>query len=160
MGTFLRSSHAFGMLLIIAACLADPAFAQIKLCKGQTVYVPAYSHIYHGDRERHLYLSVTLSVRNTDPDHPISITQVSYNDSTGKRIKNYLGKKTRLGPFASIRFVVKESDKSGGSGASFIVKWTSDRKVTQPIIETIMISTSSQQGVSFSSRGQVIKEIN
>ncbi|MEN6439720.1 MAG: DUF3124 domain-containing protein [Syntrophobacter sp.] len=38
------------------------------------------------------------------------------------------------------------------------MKWKSDAKVTEPIIETVMISTATQQGISFTSRGQVIEE--
>jgi hypothetical protein len=58
----------------------------------------------------------------------------------------------------SVEYVVKESEKKGGSGANFIVKWNSDTEVTEPIIESVMISTSGQQGISFTSRGQAIEE--
>jgi hypothetical protein len=54
--------------------------------------------------------------------------------------------------------VVHESDKSGGSGASFLVEWESEKPVSPPIIETVMIGAQTQQGISFTSRGQVIKE--
>ena len=43
------------------------------LSKGQAIYVPAYSHIYCGDRERPFLLAVTVSIRNTDPNQPIKI---------------------------------------------------------------------------------------
>jgi hypothetical protein len=138
--------------------IAHPAASKVILLKGQTVYVPAYSHIYHGDREHPFYLTVTLSIRNTDPSNPIAISSVDYYDSDGKLLKRYVEKEAKLGPMASTRYVVQESDKSGGSGANFIVKWKSDAKVTEPIIEAIMISTSTQQGISFSSRGQAIEE--
>ena len=58
----------------------------------------------------------------------------------------------------STRFVVKESDDRGGSGANFVVKWKADQTVNAPIIESIMIGTKAQRGISFTSRGQVIKE--
>ncbi|HSO18374.1 MAG TPA: DUF3124 domain-containing protein, partial [Desulfosarcina sp.] len=32
--------------------------------RGQTLYIPVYSHIYSGDREKPVYLAVTLSIRN------------------------------------------------------------------------------------------------
>jgi hypothetical protein len=60
---------------------------------------------------------------------------------------------------ASTRYIVQESDKSGGSGANFIVRWTSGVAVSAPLIESVMISTKSSQGVSFTSRGQVLEEI-
>jgi hypothetical protein len=134
------------------------AGSQVKLLKGQTIYVPAYSHIYYGDREQPFYLAVTLSIRNTDPDHPITLISVDYHDTDGKLIQRYARNEVKLGAMASTRYVVKESDKAGGSGANFIVRWKSDAKVTEPIVESIMISTQTQQGVSFTSRGQAIKE--
>lgn len=131
---------------------------QIKLLKGQTIYVPAYSHIYHGDREQPFYLTVTLSIRNTDLEHPITVISVEYHDTDGKLIKHFAEKGVKLAAMASTRYVVKESDKEGGSGANFIVTWKSEAKVTEPLVESIMISTYTQQGVSFTSRGQAIKE--
>lgn len=63
-----------------------------------------------------------------------------------------------LAPLSSTRYVVKESDKSGGSGARFMVTWKSEEEVNPPIIEIIMMSTLIQQGISSSSRGMSTKE--
>jgi hypothetical protein len=153
----IRSSLELVLAALILAA-ANSAAAEIKLLKGQAVYVPAYSHIYYGDREQPFYLTVTLSIRNTDPVHPITIVSVDYFDSAGKLLKKYLEGEVKLAAMASTRYIVKESDKSGGSGANFMVRWKSEAKVTEPLMETIMISTSTQQGVSFTSRGQAIKE--
>jgi hypothetical protein len=147
-------------VLVFIFTLPSTVGSEVKRLRGQTVYVPAYSHIYHGDREIPFYLTVTLSIRNTDPVNGLSITAVDYFDSNGKRIKRYEEKELKLGPMGSTRYIIQESDKTGGSGANFIVKWKSDAKVTTPIIETIMISTSTQQGISFSSRGVAIEEEN
>lgn len=148
---------AFVFILAVTVSTGSAA-AGIALLKGQRVYVPVYSHIYHGDKEQAFELAVTLSVRNTDPNRTISITSVDYYDSDGKLIRKYLDREMRLGGLASTRFVVKESDKSGGAGASFIVGWRSEAGVTEPIVESVMIGTSTQQGISFSSRGQAIQE--
>ncbi len=147
-------------LLFAAAILSfpGPARSEVRLLKSQTVYVPAYSHIYHGNKEHPLDLAVTLSIRNTDPAHSITVVSAEYFNSDGKRIRGYLEGELKLGAMSSTRYVVQESDQSGGSGANFIVRWKSDVKVTEPIIETIMISTRTQQGISFTSRGQAIKE--
>lgn len=155
-----RLRYAAGLVSILAALiLTNAADAGIVLLKGQKLYVPVYSHIYHGDREQPFELAVTLSVRNTDTDHAISLISVDYYDSEGKLVRKYLENEVRLGAIASTRFVVKESDKSGGAGASFIVRWKSEAMVTEPIVEAIMIGTSTQQGISFSSRGQAIEEV-
>lgn len=139
-----------------------PALAQgdshISRSRGQTVYVPAYSHIYGGDRERPVYLAVTLSIRNTDPEQSITITRADYYDSEGRLIKEKIKDPVTLSPLHSTRFVIKESHKSGGSGAKFLVEWEANSPASPPIIESIMISTRGQQGISFTTRGRVIRE--
>jgi uncharacterized protein DUF3124 len=130
----------------------------VFLSKGQSVYVPVYSHIYSGNKEHPLYLAATLSVRNTDAVNLITITEVTYYNSDGNRLESYLKKPLTLNALAATRFVIDESNKAGGSGASFIVKWKAEKKVLPPVIESVMIGTRSQQGISFTSRGQVIAE--
>ncbi|MFH1102190.1 MAG: DUF3124 domain-containing protein [Pseudomonadota bacterium] len=126
------------------------------LSDGQKIYVPAYSHIYSGDREIPFLLAVTLSIRNIDPKGSIHITLVDYYDTQGKLLKKYLENPVSLDPLGSIRYVIAERDKAGGSGANFMVEWKSEKKVNPPIVECIMIGTQSQQGVSFTSRGRVL----
>lgn len=128
----------------------------VILSKGQTIYVPAYSHIYSGNRESPFLLTVTLSIRNIDPRHSLKVTRVDYYETQGKLLKKFLDASLVLKPLESIRYVVPQKDKTGGSGANFIVEWVSDNLVNPPIVETIMIGTQRQQGVSFSSRGQPI----
>jgi hypothetical protein len=145
---------------ILMSCLIQPAVAKMELFTGQTVYVPVYSHIYSGDREQPFYLAATLSIRNTDRKYAIAITAVEYYDSEGKFLKHYLEKPLALGAMATRRYVVPESDKSGGSGAKFIVAWQSDQPVAEPLIESVMISTKTQQGISFTSRGRVLEAVS
>ncbi|MFZ5573430.1 MAG: DUF3124 domain-containing protein [Thermodesulfobacteriota bacterium] len=150
-----------GLLVWIVAFLcssAGPVWAQTPPVRGQTVYAAVYSHIYSGDRERPIYLAATLSIRNTDLHQPIRIIGVDYHDSEGRLLTKYLAAPIALPPLSSTRYVIKESDKSGGSGACFIVRWNADRKVVPPLVESVMIGTRGQQGISFTSRGQVIAE--
>lgn len=143
------------LLLANVSTAADPPMA---VSVGQTVYVPIYSHIYSGDRERPVYLAATLSIRNVQSEGAILITAVDYYDSDGNLLKSYLDAPLELPKMGSIRYVVKQSDKKGGSGANFIVEWRSPREVVPPLIEAVMISTQNQQGISFSSRGRVVSE--
>jgi hypothetical protein len=155
---FYRFTFFIVMPAIFVLTCAPPAGSEIRCLKGQTVYVPAYSHIYHGDREKPFYLTVTLSIRNTDPKHPLTVVSIDYFDTEGKLINKYLEKETKIPPMASTSYVIKESDKAGGAGASFRVVWKSAERVCEPIIETVMIGTSALQGISFTSRGQAIEE--
>jgi hypothetical protein len=151
-----KSVFAFLMILFLSVA-AVPSCAEMRLFKGQTVYVPVYSHIYSGDRERPFYLATTLSIRNTDRSNAITLTAVDYYNSEGEFLKHYLEKEILLKAMATKRYVVPESDKSGGSGAKFIIRWTSDQAVAEPLIESVMISTKTQQGISFTSRGIVLE---
>ncbi|WP_299977832.1 DUF3124 domain-containing protein [Desulfobacula sp.] len=155
-----KSYPCFYLLFLLSICIFAPlslhAEKIVELSNGQPIYAPAYSHIYSGDRERPFLLTVTLSIRNIDPKHTIRITTVDYYETQGNLLKNFLDKPVTLRPLESIRYVIPQKDKTGGSGANFIVKWKSDKSVNPPIVESLMIGTQSQQGVSFSSRGQVI----
>jgi hypothetical protein len=152
----------FTSLFLICACFfASPistaaADAYPGLSNGQTIYVPCYSHIYIGNKERPFLLTITLSIRNINPHHPIKITLVDYYETQGQRLKRYISEQVQLNPLGSLRYIVPEHDKSGGSGANFIVEWTSETAVNPPIIEAIMIGTQSQQGISFTSRGHAV----
>lgn len=123
--------------------------------EGQIVYVPAYSHVYHGKGEPY-QLTITLSVRNTSMDQEIVVTSIRYFDTHGKEVKAYLDKPVRLPALGTTEVVVERDDTSGGSGANFLVEWHATTPVTEPIIEAVMISTSSRQGISFARRGSVI----
>ncbi len=137
---------------------AGQAAGDIQLSMGQSVYVSIYSHIYSGLKARPFDLAAILSIRNTDINQPVTIVSVKYYDTEGKLLKEYLDEPLQLKALASTRYIIKEDDKAGGSGANFIVKWKSNKKVTPPIIEAVMIGTHSGQGISFVSRGQVIEE--
>ena len=147
--------------IFLSICLFSPfslnaSDDNIDLSKGQRVYVPAYSHIYSGNKERPFLLTVTLSIRNVDPMHQIKITLVDYYETQGKLLKKFMDKPVALKPLESLRYIIPEKDKSGGSGANFIVEWHSDKPINRPIIESIMIGAQSSQGISFTSRGQEI----
>jgi len=146
----------FMFFAVSNASACDCADEAIILSKGQTIYVPAYSHIYSGNRERPFLLTITVSIRNINPKQTIKITTVDYYDTQGNLIKKIMDTPVTLQPLESIRYVIPEKDKAGGSGANFIVEWKSDKFVNPPIVESIMIGTQSQQGISFTSRGQPI----
>lgn len=153
-------------LLLFLLFLSCPSFAEIpaagnekprsQRADGQVVYVPVYSHIFFGDREAPYLLAVTVLVRNTDPQHSIQVLSADYHDSNGKFLRRYLNEPVRLPPLATTHFIVPESDESGGAGANVIVTWKAAVAVNPPIIESVMIGTRGQQGISFTSRGQVL----
>ncbi len=152
-----RFRFIWGALLLAGLLNPTGAPRAEGLSRGQLVYVPVYSHIYYGDRELPLLLTATLSLRNTDPAKPITILRVDYYDTEGHLIRSYLTKPLTLKPLASTRFVVRESDTKGGSGANFLVRWQAETEVNAPLLEAVMIGATGQQGISFTSRGWVLQ---
>lgn len=119
----------------------------------EEVYVPVYSDIYHLNGERKFSLTVTLSIRNVMSDESIFIGNVDYYDSEGKMIRKYAEKTIELKPLQSIEFIVEQDEDEGGAGANFIVSWGGASSLNPPVIQAVMIGTSSQQGISFVTDG-------
>lgn len=123
---------------------------------GARVYVPVWSSVYVGDGAATFDLTVTLSVRNTSLDVPITVTSVRYHDAAGRLLHTYVDAPTTLGPLASAATVVRESDTRAGVGGSFLVEWTAAEDVTDPVVEAVMIGSALQQGISFVREGRVL----
>ena len=156
-----QPNSIYFVLLIIFAGILNPVVGSaedIQLSTGQTTYVPIYSHIYSGIKARPFDLAAILSIRNTNLKSSITLVSVKYYNSAGKMLKDYLDAHLNLNALAATRYIIAENDKSGGSGANFIVRWKSDKPVNPPIIEGVMIGTHSGQGISFVSRGQAITD--
>lgn len=150
---------ALTFCLFVAICAGSAtADDQSGLSTGQLVYVPAYAHIYHGTQKKPFYLSITLSVRNTDPRKSITVTAMDYYDTKGALITRHLTAPVILGPLETVEVVVEEKGESGGSGDNFLVRWHADQPVNPPLVEAVMIGTASAQGISFTSRGVVVRE--
>lgn len=157
----LMASIPIAMLSLLCLAIPEKSLASetgIRLSKGQTVYVPAYSNVFTGPKKLPFQLATTLSVRSTDLAAPIRITSIEYYDTNGRMIRRYLDKPLNLGPLASTFVHIEEKDASGGFGANFIVRWNADRVVNAPVIECVMIGATSGQGISFVSPGQEIRE--
>ena len=129
-----------------------------KLVRSQTLYVPAYSHIYYRNAQRSMNLATTLSIRNTSPELPLVLSTIDYYDSSGERVRGYLDTTRVLDPLASTHVVVDVDDIQGGVGANFIVRWHADTPIQPPVVETVMITTQSTQGISFRSPARVLYE--
>jgi hypothetical protein len=129
-----------------------------NLSRGQTLYVPIYSHIHLKTQERTFDLAATVSIRNTDAERAIVLSMIDYIDNSGEVVRRYLREPRRVDPLASTSVVIEELDAAGGLGANFIVEWSAAEAVTPPVVESIMISTRSSLGISFTSPGRVIRE--
>lgn len=131
----------------------------LDVTTGQTIFVPAYSGVYYGSGDRTVKLAVTLHIHNTDLDHPIVITSVRYYDAQGQQIKEFLTQPRSLGPIASLEFFVDSDEQGAGLGSNFIMEWVAEQAVYEPVVEAVMISTGGTQGISFTSPGRVIRQL-
>jgi hypothetical protein len=115
--------------------------------------------VYTGPKLQAFQLTAMLIARNTDPNHSIRITQADYYNTKGELIEKFIETPVVLKPLEARYLSIKEHDERGGAGANFIVKWQSETKVNQPIIESVNLGTRSGQGISFVCPGKVIKVI-
>ncbi|MCA9885848.1 MAG: DUF3124 domain-containing protein [Anaerolineae bacterium] len=143
----------------IASSTLQPVIGRdLQIVTGQEVYIPAYSEVFAGRQGMNTRLAITLAIHNTDPDSPIIIQTVRYYDTNGTLVRNYIDEPVEVSPLATTGFLVEETDDSGGWGSNFIVEWVAENPVYEPIIEAIMISTRSAQGISMISTGRVISQ--
>ncbi len=133
----------------------------LAIVSGQTIYVPAYSAVPFTDAGRTLELTVTLAVHNTDLARPIVLTSVRYYGGDGQLVRDYLDEPRELGPLASTEFVVEPGRGAGAAsvGTNFIVEWVAEEPVYEPVVESLMLNASGNQGVSFISVGRVVSRI-
>jgi len=131
----------------------------VKLVRGQVWYLPIYSNIPYKPGDDSYSLSGFAAVHNTDMEHPIRISQVWFFNNDGALVKDFLQDSIIiLPPLCTTNFYIPEQDKSG-LGANFIIEWTADTLVNEPLIESVMVNLTTGHGVSFLSQGRVIREV-
>lgn len=122
-----------------------------------STYLSVCTQVYTSKEHRTYELTATISMRNTSRVDTIFILKAEYFDTNGKPIKQYFDKPIYLAPLETVGIIIEEKDKEGGFGANFIFDWGIKKHSTEPLFEGIMISTSGQQGLSFTTQGKRIK---
>jgi len=118
-----------------------------------TTYLSVYSQIYSIAEHRTHGLTATISLRNTNRYDSVFILKAEYFNTKGELIRTYFNKPIYIKPLETVEIIIAETDKEGGSGANFIFEWKKERKLKDPFFEGVMISTSGQQGLSFTTQG-------
>lgn len=145
-------------VLNVLALVPSGAAEVPSMTAGQLLYVPVYSEVPFGNKGLNLTLTATLSVRNTDLKRAIVIKRVDYYADSGELVRAYLKQPQTIKPLASVDFIVKESDRSGGISATFLVEWEGSSGVSKPYVEAIMINSTYNQGIAFNSPARVLEE--
>jgi hypothetical protein len=124
---------------------------------SRLVYVPVYSRLFLSEAS-YWELASSLSIRNTDPDQSIVVYRIDYYDTAGNLLQKYLETTHELGPMATVTLTLPQSDVRGGAGANFLVRWSGDNDINEPIIEVVMAGIRGTQSFSFIGSGQEIVE--
>lgn len=121
-----------------------------------TTYLSVYSQIYSMTEHRTHNLTATISMRNTNRSDTIFIQKAEYYNTKGELIRTYFDKPIFITPLETVEIVIDQTDQEGGSGANFIFEWKIKQNSNEPFFESVMISTSGQQGISFTTQGKKI----
>lgn len=170
----LRSPGIFILLLgsLLLSCEPKPEYSSIdpvnwssrsatlpvvdSLRTGST-YLSVYSEIYSLTEHRTHNLTATISMRNTNRQDTVYIRRADYYNTEGTLLRTYFDNTIFLAPMETVEIVIDEIDDSGGTGANFLFDWTVAQGVRPPLFEGVMISTSGQQGLSFTTQGIVVE---
>ncbi len=121
-----------------------------------TTYLSIYSEIYSLTQHRTHDLTATVSMRNANRSDTIYILNAEYFDTKGESIRTYFDKPIFIAPLETVEIVIDEDDQGGGTGANFLFDWAIKQNTNEPFFEGIMISTSGQQGLSFTTQGRIV----
>lgn len=141
-----------------ADILTIKEYGNAKRVRGQVLYVPIYSNIPCRGTKLLYDLSAFIAVHNTDLHGSIRVTKVLFFDNDGKLVNDFLKSESTLGPMGAMNFHIPRQDKSG-TGANFLVEWRSENPVSEPLVESVMLDCETHKGMSFVSRGKVIREV-
>lgn len=129
------------LLLILTLAIASNAMAADELSSGQTLYLPIYSKIWHGDRvadhPADSLLSALVSIRNTSLKTPIRILSARYYGTDGKLLSEYLQKPALVNAMGTLELFVERREAEGGSGANFVIRWDSAAPTNAPLVEAV-----------------------
>ena len=121
---------------------------------GET-YLSIYSEIYSNTEHTTHNLTATVSMRNTSIKDTVFVFHSNYYDTHGELIRTYFKEPIYIAPVETVEIVIHEDDRQGGTGGNFIFEWGTSGSA-EPIFEAVMISTSGQQGLSFTTQGKRI----
>lgn len=149
-------------IVIFSACTHESSnnttkaekFTEVEVDKAEmsivkNYYVPVYSNILHNNMKYPFELTATLSIHNTNFTDSIYVFSAEYYNTKGDAVKEFVTKPILLTGMESINFVIESGHKDGGLGDNFVVNWGAVKCTNMPLIQTVMISTEGQQGISF-----------
>lgn len=154
MGLQIAIRKFLGGLALAGLALAAGAQEVRPPIKGQTLYLPIYSHMLYGNlgksgKASYVLLSALVSVRNTDAKRPLRVLSAKYFDTNGKLLGERVPTPMLIPPLGTLELFVELNDASGGSGANFIIKWDAEQPVNPPLVESLHANMDGGKAVIF-----------
>lgn len=142
------------------AASAQEARAAVR---GQTLYLPIYSHMLYGNlgksgKASQVLLSALVSIRNTDGKRPLRILSARYFDTQGKLLGERVPAPVVLPPLGTLELFVDLNDASGGSGANFIIKWEAEQPINPPLVESLHANMDGGKAVIFTTQAVPVSD--
>lgn len=145
-------------VMLATLLLGNPVMAGADeappLSKGQNLYLPIYSHVWHGNRDHKgvpekSLVSALVSIRNIDLTRAIRVTSARYYDTQGRILAEYVTTPKTIGPLGTFELYVERKESAGGSGANFVISWQSDAAVNPPLVEAVHSDIQGHRTLSF-----------
>ena len=148
------------VLMPLTAAMAQEARPPVK---GQTLYLPIYSHMLYGNlgksgKASYVLLSALVSIRNTDARRPIRVLAAKYFDTNGKLLGERVPTPMLVPPLGTLELFVELNDASGGSGANFVIKWDAEQPVNPPLVESLHVNMDGGKAVIFMTQSVPLAE--
>lgn len=147
---------ALQVVVLVCSVFSGAVIADdVGLAKGQTLYLPVYSHIWHGDRvvegkyPLKNQLSALISIRNTSFKTPIKVTSARYYSTEGKLLKEYVTEARQIAPMATMELFIEKKETAGGSGANFVIQWEAAQATNIPVVEALHADIKGHQTLTF-----------
>ncbi|MFP4663719.1 MAG: DUF3124 domain-containing protein [Bacteroidales bacterium] len=121
-----------------------------------TTYLSVYSQIYSQTEHTTHDLTATVSMKNTNMHDTVFVKMAEYFNTEGHPIRIYFDDPIFIRPMETVEIIIDETDQEGGTGANFLFTWAIKPNTSEPLFEAVMISTSGQQGLSFTTQGKRI----
>ena len=157
----------FVLLFTLLALCSHGLFVyaeSMPLSKGQMLYLPIYSTIWHGDTHpikgepMKSSMSALVSIRNTSLKTSIKVLSARYYNTEGKLIRDFVSAPKSIVPLGTLELFIEKSEAEGGSGANFLIQWEAAADTNAPIVEAVHIDNQASRPYSFITSARVIQK--
>lgn len=157
----------FSYLIILLSLYSQIALVyadEVPLSRGQMLYLPIYSTIWHGDTHpikrapMKSNMSALVSIRNTSVITPIKVLSARYYNTEGKLIREFVSTPKVISPLGTLELFIEKSEAEGGSGANFLIQWEAASDTNVPIVEAVHIDNQPSRPYSFITSARVIQK--